>query len=904
MTEAAPINSGNLKTLKRDSLLRNLFIVFGCLLGMGLSIFLFRVDLENTTKKLEEKPIGSVYRVNRIIQRESSRFFLLDKLERQSPIYKGDLITSAALSELKINLTNGETLELFENTKVLMTVDNEKELGFELHEGEIHVQSMRSNIVIDMIQGAAGNSDVKITLDPRSYADIQASDGVRVKLFQGAAVITRGRDVRPLADGEIIRLDRDGELLPAAPAMMLWPRNGTRLHRSSLGAAPVHFQWSKSKDIKEVILEIAETRDFSALKGNWLTDDDSMEIELAEGNYYWRLYRPGVSAEADYGRLEINYTPGPVAISPANNATVTYSGDTPEISFFWSVSEEADAVLLEAADNPAMNRPRLRQLIKRTEKGYGSFLSSTLGPGEWHWRIYPVYPGGVSGAETLATPMGAGYWRIRPVNNDLVADDQPSPVNSFVLKKETEKSAGPERPPVAVAEPGFNPRLIFPPDNYSIETARTMDLYFSWRNPQAFSARLQIAERSDFAGRLILDEPVGGSYIQGPFLKPGTYYWRITGQGPEGPGNSPPTRLVVIPALAAARLESPWQNDRLRIEEGKPVVFAWEMLNYASYYNFKLFLDGRELPQAEISSLRNNSILVFFDTGTSGQFTWTVQGFTAESESDTARIGLISTGNFTINPQAGSLLSGQISWTRPRIANIQSYVGDVHSPITLLSPQLGISVPGIDALKNPLQAMWRTEEPIRNVQLIISRSPDPQGDPRAIVRDAGQFSATFPALSEGIWYWTIRGDTADQRGATPGDPFWINVLPIPQLSSPAPIQPEKNAIIDIAQLTRDRNVTFAWNEVPGANGYIFNLYRNGNPPALLVSNPPDNTQKFVLENLSILSDGAFVWQVEAVLKNDSGLIEQRGTIEQHTFFIEIEHSTDLNTSVQGTMYGH
>jgi len=360
---------------------------------------------------------------------------------------------------------------------------------------------------------------------------------------------------------------------------------------------------------------------------------------------------------------------------------------------------------------------------------------------------------------------------------------------------------------------------------------------------------------------------------------------------------------MIIPALEAPKLAFPRENERLRIEEGKAVIFTWEREGYENYYLFRLFLEGRPQPLSEVSSLQNNSVMVYFDPSTTGQFRWTVQGIKSPTDTSSGRNGLIAESSFTIVSQTPSARSDQSSWTIPRVVNIQTRSGEVHSPITLVSPASGINVAGIQALRSPLEARWTTEEPLKNAQLIVSQTQDPSSDPRAVVKDAGTRPVTFPPLSEGIWYWIIRGDTNDERGATPGDPFWFKVLPIPLLPAFRPIQPQDDVVIGIVQLTRDKMISFRWNPVEGANAYIFSLFRETDPPTLLITAPPDAVYIYDLQNLSILNQGNYLWQVEAVYLNESGVIEQRGKIEQHRFTIDIQHSSDFQTRSQGTMYG-
>ena len=876
-----------LNAINHDSLFRNGIVAVICVLGMGGSLWFFRSDLNSSLQNLGKKPVGTAYWVTNNAKRLSSRRLQWDRLERHSPIYDGDIVSSDAFSELKISFEGGETLELFPDTSVHIVYQDSNAIRFVLREGEIQIQSSRNALTVSLAEIAPVEtliSDIRISLVPGTTAGIKAPgknapDGFTLKVYQGSiAFSSRGGGAsRTVEAGAALRLGNDGSVRTDPPVIMLAPWNGARLLHASEGKVPVEFRWKRlHSGESEVMLEIAHAGDFSLPEEIWYSDNtDSAEIELAAGTYHWKLYTPSSREEADSGRLDIVYTQGPRALSPADGTVETLLPGKQEILFSWAVPGEAESVVLEVADNSEMNNPGIQQPIKSATRGRGYYSASGLKPGQWYWRVRPVYPG-------------------------MEAADYPSPVNSFTLAESTELPAQKAKSSTPAAKPGGIPRLIFPPDNYTLEANRTPDLLFSWENTFSYNARFQMADRSDFIGALIMDEEVYGSTIQSPFLKPGTYYWHITGTAP---GNaSPPNRLVVLPALPGPKLQSPSENERLQVREGEAVRFSWEPANYATAYQFRLFLEGRDIPLREVSSLQNNSVYVYFDPNTSGRFTWIIQGFSSPTEISTGRRGLIARGRFYISPDMTSNQTDQISWTIPRIANMQSFAGKVDAPITLISPMQGINIPGIQALRAPPQARWTSDEPLRNTQLIVSRTTDPESDPRAIVRDVTGYTAPFPSLDEGIWYWIIRGDTSELRGATSGDPSWVNVLPVPLLLPPIPLQPI-NRVIGIEQLTRDRNITFRWSMVTGANAYIFSLFQDGDPPKLIITAPLQTTVSYVLENLSLLNEGNYLWQVEAVSLDRNGVIEQRGRTEQYPFTIEIPRSGDLETRRMGTLYG-
>jgi hypothetical protein len=110
----------------------------------------------------------------------------------------------------------------------------------------------------------------------------------------------------------------------------------------------------------------------------------------------------------------------------------------------------------------------------------------------------------------------------------------------------------------------------------------------------------------------------------------------------------------------------------------------------------------------------------------------------------------------------------------------------------------------------------------------------------------------------------------------------------------------------LARLTQERNLTFKWDAVEGASAYIFSLFREEDPPRLLYTGTPDPSASFVLTDLSLLAGTEstnFIWQAEAVARNANGVIEQRGTIEQHRFRVEIRRSGTIQAGSSGEIYG-
>lgn len=969
MTKKAERNHKTyLRWYNPDSLILNITVVVFCVLGGLLSIILVRKDFNNFLLRIEEQPIGIVLSKSGIVQYRSSGRILWGRLLLYSQIHDGDSFRTAVFSGAGMKLENGETVELSENTSVRFHYRHEEISWFELSEGEISVSNDRYSVMISsalgevslnprsrvsvragedlclcVYQGSAiitGNGQVRraetgdtlrlmgdgtfsenprvAVIAPRQEAVFLSPAGKDVPVefiwrkmdFQDRSAlmleIARDRDFLDLEKswyGE----DVNSTIVDLPPGRYYWrayippamadaaagkldvvqtpepsalaPADGETFHYV-LKNPDIRFNWFVGEEAAGAILEVADNPEMNRpvlLKrvervrggvGSFLSSD------LDEGIWYWRIRTINSersegdarnSAVKSFSIVRYDRLIAPKPLTPAEGTTINagFGPGLGRIGFSWEPREEAVSYTVLISHDQNLANPLIEESTNHNFFIYNSAIE-TLDTNLYYWGVYQTDERGIRSATS------------RP--------------SSFIVQNGN-----------------TNPRTIFPPDNYSVPMNRSQDIHFSWKNPLVSTLRFQMAARSDFTGQLIMDETVTGSGIQGRFLKPGVYYWRIISGAANSRIDTPPVRLVIEPALAGPFLESPRPDENLKIEEGEATVFTWQRVSYGDYYRFRLFVEGRTTAISEISSLRDNQIFIYFDTATRGRFRWTVQAFTSPKDNSPGRNGLITESRFTIAGPGGTLSRGgtEVAWAVPRITNIEFIAGQVFSPIILRYPMRGANITGMEALRNPPVARWSADEPFTRVQLAISRESDPLLDPRAIVMNKldSENSMNFPSLGEGIWYWTISADGMDGRRVSPGDPSWFTVLPISQLPSPVYIQPEDDAVISMAQLTEDRSISFEWEQVNDANAYIFSLFEDGEAPKLIFTDTPEDKTSFVLTELNLLNQDKYLWQAEAVNRNQNGIIEQRGVIEQQRFSIDIRRSGTLQTHGPGNVYG-
>jgi hypothetical protein len=284
---------------------------------------------------------------------------------------------------------------------------------------------------------------------------------------------------------------------------------------------------------------------------------------------------------------------------------------------------------------------------------------------------------------------------------------------------------------------------------------------------------------------------------------------------------------------------------------------------------FVLSRDPNPLSGAPIQSIDNPQWNILLPRLTEGTYYWSIRAFTPDG--------------FDISP-------AQPASFRVLPVSIQT--------VALESPP---TFPGLEARQGGGTIRWSSAEPVENSRFILSRSADLSGAP-ILSLDNPSRTVTLPRLTEGTYYWTIQAQTSDGFDITPRQPASFRVLPVPLLAPPREIQPEQNSRIDTGYLQRNRNITFSWTAVAGANGYIFTLYRAGSPEPLIRSAPVSQA-RYQLEDLSILENGDFLWQVEALNLSVDGTVEQHGERGEFRFTLSIPQPGAPVLQNPGILYG-
>jgi hypothetical protein len=512
------------------------FVYIGlCAAALIAAAVLFLIDLNLTLSRLSDQPVGTIAYKRRAAQRRFVDRILWDRLRQESPVYSGDYIRTAALSQVRVSLAGGDSIELEENTLIQIAPERDNKFRIDLAEGGLSVDSRAG-----MVRVKAGETVVETS--PGSAALVTATTaGLDLVTLEGSVEMRKGNERRELAAGETYHAA--GVFREAAQVAVVSPRPGAKLLNTGEGPLPVAFRWNRSAEDEQILLDIAEDRGFNRIVRTLESRGGGAVAELAKGIYYWRVYpasEAGVETRQgeSNGRLTVVYAPAPRLVAPRPEELFRFSTARPGIRFQWTACEGAAAYLVEVADTPGMVNAAYRIQVQATGDETGSVVCSGLGQGAWHWRVTPVY--------------GWDYEGI-PVVSDT---------GSFRIERTADLAA---------------PQLMERQEIVYIEEERDA-AYFAWKQEEEAVFYTFLLSQQEDLSRPVVKETVRDNYyafdIRGEGLKPGQYYWGVYQTDMEGRDSemsatqtlmvaaAPPERSPQAPVRAAPAPEVPAEAPR------------------------------------------------------------------------------------------------------------------------------------------------------------------------------------------------------------------------------------------------------------------------------------------------------------------------------------------------------
>ena len=941
------------KTNKRSRLI-DLLVLLLCVFCAGFFLFRFWLDFNQRLSKGNEQAVGTITYKRKAAQRRFMDRVLWDRLQRESPVYNGDLVRTADISEATVTFNSGHVIALEENSLIQIFAD-ENGPRVDFVQGAVSLDASQSSNGVVLTSGGrvinvSGGGAVKIGGGGDGGGDFQMS------VEAGTAQIT-GEDgtVEQIAQGAGLFLNADGTISAEPRVVVYEPKSSEKLV-SAAAETPIGFSWNTTNYYAGLSTRIELSADRTFRTITQVREYDTAghaELRVPAGTTYWRVYpvaqrtaagaNPGDYTEsAATGRLTIVHSLAPRLISPAVGEVIMYRNALPAVRFQWTSDEDAALFRLIIANNATLTSPAIT-VNART----ASQVVSTLGAGTWYWRVEPVFAA------------------------DTAGNGDPSAIGSFVIRQNQ-----------AEMDP---PKLVSPPAEGVISIAAgAPDSVFTWKGDREAAGFTVIIARDSALEQPLVNTRTTNNYwtyhqAAGTFGT-GRYFWAVSQHDAAGQtaALSEIRSFQANPDVTASDLKPlpvpvavfPPRDGRIPLP-ARPLDFTWRPVSGAQRYRLKLY-HANDTTNALYETVTAGVQTAAVPLTGEGAFVWTVQALGTAGTSNLERSGAVEPVPFNVrrvspvnlvSPAAGAAISGlsalrtpgTVVWTSseplrssrlvltrrggntvldvanpvspvrlPRLAEgsyewtvyaetADGYPASAPAPISfavtaavppliaLVSPPNGAAV-SITEVETAGLLQWESaEEPARS-RFVLSTNPDPlSGTPLLDIQNPER-RLTLPWLDAGDYYWTVTGTTADNLSISARAPSRLSVVPAPPLPAVAYLAPRDGAELVPEDVRLSRRLTFIWGAVDGANEYVFTL-RKATGETLL-SLPPIMATSWVLDDLGILTEGGtYIWQVTAQQRIESGRLLRTGLLSESRFTFMFERPSRQQADPPGLMYG-
>jgi len=442
--------------------------------GAAFNSVLFYGSFFRSLTKMNEEPIATITFKYKVAQRKFLERVVWDRLRNNSPVYNGDTIHTSKLSEATIWFTDGNVMELSEDTMAQVFLSQDKTLRAELAGGFAVVDSSDAERGITLSSGGteaivSAGSAVSAKAPPIKsiFAFVDKSKSGKGQTTANAGGQEAGALALQVVKGNAtVRSNEGGELSVAAGEHLVvgdaeelkaaliveTPLANTKILYHTEGQAEIPFKWNiaNAQDNAAVRISIAPTRDFTELTAaETARNTAEAMLKLSPGNYFWKAALSGGTAEnaltepqEAFGRIKVIQSLPPKLIAPASGFEYAYRSKIPAVRLIWTESPYASAYKLEISRSADFSSKELELRSSLT-----SSIVSTLQGGTYYWRVTPFYTINKKG---FAQPSETGMFRIEkkgvltapevyvPVDNSIVNIESGAKASSFSWKQETE----------------------------------------------------------------------------------------------------------------------------------------------------------------------------------------------------------------------------------------------------------------------------------------------------------------------------------------------------------------------------------------------------------------------------------------------------------------------------------
>ena len=809
-------------------------------------IFLFIRDINREEKKENEQSIAIVTNQENNAERKFVNRTVWTRIKTQTQLYNGDYIRIEPNASSEIEFADGTKVSIAENSLVQIFIDEDGNYATLSNGGGIVVDSTKGSSKFFMIT----EQGKKVNIETGSVISVESSsEKIDVTVQKGRASYTDKDGVESFATNGSGLVINEDETTERKMIVVLNPVQNSKLMNSTDGDYGVQFSWSKNNSfIKNVKIEIARDADFKIEPREYIRSADSAEtfIELPNGIYYWRLTAQNekgsdLSKSVQSGKFHIFDGTKPKLISPSFDEKIFRSQNDLPVSFKWEQKYFAEFYEITIAKNPELTMPVINQNV------FDGNVQYNLQEGTYYWSVRTFY--------------GFNNYGFGKSSN----------VSKFEIKTKEELSA-----PVVFA-PESNSVFYRPRKFSKPKTAAGENIYFSWKNENRFSEYdFTLAKDKDFAS-IIKQEKLKDNFYFIPISDLSediTYYWKISAKTVNGKTTKDSnvfTFVIDSNKVLEEKLLYPPDGIHFSEDEIKASQFLWKM-NEAEFYIFEIckdknFSSPEIQKETEVESVTDIAL-------PPGVWYWRVLD---GNEKERAT----KTGVFVVDEP-------------PHIP----------LPVELVTPKDKIVFKGETVLKTPVEFEWQSNEKIKSAVFVLKKKNGKGQFENFITRNSLSKTQSVVRLTSGSYIWKINATASDGTDISSSERSF-EVLQPARLPAPVLLKPEQKTIFDTEYLKTNSNILFKWQKVPDATGYLFLIQKkDGNNFSTIVKKSfSSGVQSYLLDDISLLSNGNFVWSVTAENRADDGFLIQSGNPASNEFSIQVQLPGKIQIKDVGAQYG-
>ncbi|HDP80278.1 MAG TPA: hypothetical protein ENN21_05480, partial [Spirochaetes bacterium] len=544
-----------------------LLMIKSDLLALGLSAAimttcsaLLYADFTHKVESSGAQEVGVITFKKKVAQRKYSNQVIWEDVEQKAPVYNNDTIRTSDISEAVIELKDGTSIELDENSMILVA-QSAGAININFEHGTIYAK--RGDLAGKDVKALNIMSKDTLVSFARSDLKLSRAEGEEKKLdlvvSKGDAKVNVGKEEKLVTKDQrmVISLDTkeakvdDLKLVLTSPAM-------NRYFITGDPRQAVNFGWEAVSGNRKLHVEIARDGRFRDIVSEKAAAGTGAAEMVAPGTWYWRLRaEDGATGRKDYSesRKFTVIRDVPVAlVHPRDDLALDYAGSPPIVNFRWQRNELAMEYILEVAADA-----NFAKILRSVQTPLTGLSLDTFGEGVYYWRV-----------RTAVEIAGTRH-------------NGSSPVRRLVVnrKKAMEPAA-----------------LIAPADKISVSSLmfQKRGLMFSWAGP-AQIARYELLIARDPAFKDIAYKTEGTSNFASVRFDsaPGNYYWRVRtlGETPELSAVSA-VRSVSVVRTENIQLLAPGKEAKIFLEEdqnARDVDFSWTKSTIEGVYALEISRD-------------------------------------------------------------------------------------------------------------------------------------------------------------------------------------------------------------------------------------------------------------------------------------------------------------------------